>query len=573
MVARIGKYERVRKLGQGSMGEVYLAIDPTLDRPVAIKTILRDGSLGEESERRFEREAKALAALNHPNIVTIYDFGTDGGSRYLAMEYLEGDDLAAVIERREPGRADQLEALAQVCEALAAAHGRGLVHRDVKPGNIMVLRRGGRVLAKLMDFGIATLDRSDLTARDSWMGTVSYMAPEYLDTGKATASGDLFAAGVILYEILSGGRRPFEGETSTAVLTAILGRDPAPLDPAVLRQVPRALVEVMTRALAKDPAGRYPDGEAMAAAIRAAAADVPPGPVVPAPVPVPAPAPAPTTGGAVARDLVVGRGSGADCLSLRVALRQAAPGATIRVRPGTYREHLRVDREVTLKGEGGSDEVALTEGITVAPEGALTLSGFQVGRGDGPALLLEPGARFRGEDVRFEGAPAGGAELGPGSDGRFLRCRFHGNGGPGLVLLEGCRAELQDCELIRNQDAGLHACGGAQATLRGCRLVLNLGLGAGAVDGAELLLERCELGRNQEPGLALAQGAAARLQRCVVTGGQSLGLLARAGTSLALEACQVSGNAGGGLCLPRDLRAAALGPDNRIQDAILELPA
>lgn len=569
MAARIGKYDLVRKLGQGSMGEVFLAIDPTLDRAVAIKTVLQGGDLGDESELRFEREAKALAALNHPSIVTIYDFGCDAGTRYLAMEYLDGADLATVIDCGDPGQADQLEALAQACEALAAAHAQGLVHRDVKPGNIMVLRRGGRVLAKLMDFGIVAMERSDLTSRESWMGTVNYLAPEYLDTGKATAAGDLFAAGVILYEILSGGRKPFEGDSTTAVLASILRREPAPLDPAVLRAVPEALLEVLARSLAKDPAERFSDGDALATAIRQAAAGQRPAPA-PAAAQVGAPAPPPPPG--PARDLVVGRGGGADCLSLRVALRQASPGATLRVLPGTYREHLRVDQEVTLRGGGVPEEVQLPMGITVAPGGSLTLSGFLVGHPDGPALKLEPGSRVRGEDVHFEGAPAGGVELGPCSEASFLRCRFHGNGGPGLLALEGARVELDDCELTRNQDAGLHARGDARATLRGCRLVGNQGLGASAVDGAELVLDRCELARNQDPGTLLARGAAARLQRCVIHGGQSLGVLAPAGTILAMAACQVAGNARGGVALPQAARAAALGPDNRIEDPVLDLP-
>jgi predicted Ser/Thr protein kinase len=552
---RIGKYELVRKLGQGNMGEVYLATDPVLGRPVAIKTILRGHDLGAESALRFEREAKALAALNHPNIVTLYDYGTDGDTHYLVMEYLDGEDLATVIERREPGQADQFEVLAQACEALALAHDRTLVHRDVKPGNIMVLRRGGRVQAKLMDFGIAAVERSDLTGRDSWMGTVNYMAPEYLDSGKATPAGDLFAAGVILYEILSGGRKPFEGESATAVLSAILTREPEPLDPATMAEVPEAMLQVLARALAKDPARRFSDGDTMAAAIRQAAA-----------APRPAQAKA-----AAARDLVVGRGPGATCLSLRVALRQTGPGAVIRVLPGSYREHLRVDKDVTLQGEGSFGEVLLPEGITVAAGVTLTLSGLQVGRKDGPALRLERGARVRAEDAGFEEAPAGGAELEPGSEGSFRRCRFQGNGGAGLLVLEGARAELDDCALAGNRDAGLHACGRARVTLRACRLVANQGLGSSAVDGAELALDHCELAGNQDPGLLLARGAAGRLQHCAVTGGQSLGVLALAGTRLSLQACRIAGNAQGGLCLPQAARDEALGADNRIEDAILDL--
>ena len=131
--------------------------------------------------------------------------------------------------RQQPSLAELLELLAQACEGLAYAHERGIVHRDIKPANILVSRSGKRPVAKLMDFGVALVGHSDLTQQGNWMGTVNYMAPEYLDSGKAGPASDIFAMGVILYEILSGGRRPFTGETATSVLTAILRQPPAPL--------------------------------------------------------------------------------------------------------------------------------------------------------------------------------------------------------------------------------------------------------------------------------------------------------------------------------------------------------
>jgi serine/threonine protein kinase len=266
---KIGKFEILGLLGKGSMGEVYLGVDPVLGREVAIKTIARDNIFEEESGARFDREAKALAAMNHPNIVTLFDYGIDYGTTYLVMEYLKGDDLATLIEQRSLSQRELLEALAQACEGLAYAHDCGFVHQDLKPGNIRVVRWGNRIYAKLLDFGIATAACSNPAMEGSWVGTISYMAPEYLDSGQATPSSDLFAVGVIIYEILSGGRKPFTGDNPVEVLNAILKLPPTALEPHEAREVPAGLLDVVARALAKDPADRYPTATALASAIRA----------------------------------------------------------------------------------------------------------------------------------------------------------------------------------------------------------------------------------------------------------------------------------------------------------------
>jgi len=553
MRTKIGKFEILRLLGEGSMGEVYLGLDPGLGREVAIKTIHRDSVFGAESETQFDREAKALAAMNHPNIVTLFDYGTDEGTSYLVMEYLEGDDLATLIERRALSQRELLGALAQVCDGLAYAHDRGFVHRDLKPGNVRVVLLGNRIHAKLLDFGIAAAACADPTAQGSWVGTVSYMAPEYLGSGKATPSSDLFAVGIAIYEILSGGRKPFTADTPAGVINAILRLEPAALDPAEVRDAPGGFLEIVARALAKDPADRYPDAAALASAIRSGLS---------APSPGKAPAEAP------AKQIVVGRGPRANCLSLRVALRQAPPSATILVLPGVYKEPLVVDKEVTIQGEGDAEGILIPEGITVEG-GSLGLVNVTVGNSWGAALRLLPGAQVRAKDVCFQEAPAGGVELGPGTTGDFLRCRFNGNGAAGLLAMEGSRSTLEDCELAGNQLAGLHACGGAKVRLRACRIVANLAIGISAVDAADVALGECELGRNRGPGMLLDRGASGRLAQCFVTGGRSLGVQCRQGAALTLEGCLVEGNALGGLLLAREDLAQALGPDNRILDGVL----
>jgi len=268
MPEQIGKYRIVRTLGQGAMGEVYLAHHPAIGRDVAIKTILPSAAKGEEAEGRFRREAEAAGHLNHPNLVTVFDFDKDQGVLFLVMEYVKGDDLEDLLRDRALAPAQFLEVLAQVCDGLAHAHRNGIIHRDIKPANIRVVREGGELLAKVMDFGIARMGDSSLTSTGIVMGTVSYMAPEYIREGRATSQSDLFAVGVMLYEGLTG-RKPFPGETTTTILFKIVSDPPEPVSPEAIRGISPSIRGVLNRALAKDPAARFPSAEALARALRA----------------------------------------------------------------------------------------------------------------------------------------------------------------------------------------------------------------------------------------------------------------------------------------------------------------
>jgi serine/threonine-protein kinase len=269
MAAHLGKFELLRSLGQGAMGEVFLARDPAIGREVAVKTILASTTAGPEAKERFAREAQAAGTLSHPGIVTIHEFGEDQGVLYLAMEFVEGDDLRDLLASGGLSKAELLEILAQVSEALAYAHRKGVLHRDVKPSNIRVSREGGRLQAKLMDFGIARMAESTLTSTGLLMGTVAYMAPEYVKTGTADPRGDLFAVGVMLYEGLSG-QLPFAGDTTATILYRLVHEAPKPLPPSALAGASPALRGILDRILDKDPERRYPEGDALAAALRAA---------------------------------------------------------------------------------------------------------------------------------------------------------------------------------------------------------------------------------------------------------------------------------------------------------------
>jgi hypothetical protein len=543
---RIGRFEIQTFLAQGTRGEIYLGRDPNLGRQVVIKTIPPGSDFTGETHARFQREARAIAALDHPNILALYDFGLDDGVEYLAMEYLEGEDLGTLIAQRKLGRALLLESLAQACEGLAYAHDLGIVHRNVKPANVQVTLRAGQLQAKLSDFMGGLAPSAQQSFRD---GRLGYQAPEYLASGKATPSADLFAMGVILYEILSEGRQPFAGETPSAMLNAMLHSAPAPLD------LPEGLMTVAIQALDKDPEARFANGDDLAAAIRRA---------------LTASAAAPQASKAqAAPPIVVGRGAPATCLSLRVALRQAQPGATILVLPGSYKEAIVVTREVTIQGEGEAAEVVLGSGLTVGAGGTLTLINATVNNPQGVALRLLPGAGLEAKDCCFQDAPGGGAELGPGSGSSFLRCWFTGNACAGLLALGGSQTFLEDCEVSSNGDAGVHACGAANVHLRFSRLMGNAGMGVSAVDGASVSMDHCSLGRNQGPAVLLERGGTGQLSHCMLTGGLSLGIACRKDASVAMDDCQVEGNAVGGILVTPEAQPFKVAPGNRVLDPVI----
>ena len=252
---RFGRYEIVGKLGEGAMGVVHRARDTALGRVVALKMLTAD--LGEDDEivQRFRREAEAIGRLNHPHIVTVYDLGESEGHAFMAMELLEGDDLRTLIDRAgEIPLPDRVRILAQVAEGLAYAHSRGVVHRDVKPANIMVTTSGQ---VKLLDFGLARVaTRETITRRGVILGTPDYMSPEQA-MGKTPADprSDIFSAGAVFYELLTG-QKPFSGRTLHSVLFQIISEDPDPiltLNP----EVPARLAQVAHRMLQKDPEKRY----------------------------------------------------------------------------------------------------------------------------------------------------------------------------------------------------------------------------------------------------------------------------------------------------------------------------
>lgn len=268
MPDHLGRYQIIRELGKGAMGVVYEGLDPNIGRRVAIKTARRDvlesSAHASEMMERFLREARAAGALNHPNIITIYDAGEEEGVAYIAMEFLEGGDLRNLIEDRRNLTPEAAAAIgADICEALACAHDHGVVHRDIKPANVMMPRNAP---IKLADFGIAHMSDSTLTQEGALIGTPFYMSPEQFMGQKVDGRSDLFSVAVMLYELLTG-EKPFTGEALSTVMHHVIKTDPAP--PQELNfNVPEPLGRVILKSMSKRPADRYQDGRAMAVALR-----------------------------------------------------------------------------------------------------------------------------------------------------------------------------------------------------------------------------------------------------------------------------------------------------------------
>jgi len=264
--AKIGRYLIRQELGRGMMGVVYLADDPVLGRPVALKTIqlafMTVESERESFEKRFFGEARVAAGLSHPGIVVVHDVGRDpdSGMLYIALEYLRGSTLAEATASGAPlPWREALRITARLARALHHAHAAGVIHRDVKPANVMLLPSGD---VKVMDFGIAKVPQQELTAAGQFFGTPLYMSPEQARGEVVDGRSDLFALGAIAYRLLTG-RAAFGAETVTAILARVLSENPlAPS--AVTPGVPEPADYVVGRALAKSPADRYPDGETMA---------------------------------------------------------------------------------------------------------------------------------------------------------------------------------------------------------------------------------------------------------------------------------------------------------------------
>ena len=266
-MTQLGRYRILGELGRGAMGVVYRAEDPVLERPLAIKTIFisAEDADRKEYEARFTQEARAAGKLGHPGIVTIYDVGREGDLIYMAMELLEGTDLSMRAASQRFSIIEAVRIVEQVADALAFAHDRGVVHRDIKPPNIMLVGRG-RV--KIMDFGIARMRTSDLKTQTGMMlGTPRYMSPEQVAGRPVDQRSDIFSLGTVLYEMLTG-TKLFSGNDATEIMYNVSQLRPVPPS-RINRQVPAMLDLVVAKALEKDADERYQDAHQFGTDLRA----------------------------------------------------------------------------------------------------------------------------------------------------------------------------------------------------------------------------------------------------------------------------------------------------------------
>ena len=254
------RYQIIKSIGEGGMANVYLAYDTILDRNVAVKVLRGDLSNDEKFVRRFQREALAASSLSHPNIVEVYDVGEDNGEYYIVMEYIEGKHLKNLLKKRgKLTLSEAVDIMLQITDGMAAAHDSYIIHRDIKPQNIMILENG---LVKITDFGIAmAMNATQLTQTNSVMGSVHYLPPEQASGQGSTLQSDIYSMGIVMYELLTG-ELPFKGDNAVEIALKHL-KEPIPDIREKIPNVPNSIYNIIKRATAKNPKNRYNDAREM----------------------------------------------------------------------------------------------------------------------------------------------------------------------------------------------------------------------------------------------------------------------------------------------------------------------
>jgi hypothetical protein len=592
--AVIGRYEVRHELGAGAFGKVYRAYDPQLDRDVALK-LLKPEALGSPGAiERFRREARAAARMLHAHVVPVYDCGEHDGAGYVVSAFIEGRPLSQCIPERgmEPKAAVRL--VVQLLDALAYAHEHGVMHRDVKPANCLVDGKGHLYLT---DFGLAgslqaAPDR--LTRLGTVMGTPAYMAPEQAAgaTRQVGPHSDQYAAGVVLYELLTG-QAPFAGPVDV-ILFNVLNTEPN--KPSSLRPgLDQALESLCLKALAKRPDERFAGAAAFADRLRDWLAAK--GTAVRPPAPQPEAPPAPRR----RAEFIVCQQGGGTHATIGEAVRAAPAGSTILIRPGLYREALALDKAVTLQGDGPPENVTITSAeapcLSATAEAVargLTLRRTRSERGrDGYAVVVRRGGlRLEGCDVSSESL-ACVAIHGPDSNPTLRQCRIHHGSEGGVLIYQQGRGTLEGCEIFANQLAGVEINEEGDLTLRDCKVHDNQGdgvlvqqQGRGTVEGCEIhanrragvvvrdggdptvrhckvhdneggilvdergrgTVEGCEIHANRRAGVEVRDGGDPTVRRCR-SRDNHVGVRIRAGGRGAIEGCDLRGNNSGGVCV------------------------
>ncbi len=407
----IGRYEIVREIGRGAMGIVYEGRDLSLMRPVALKTLLLEpiaDELRETFEKRFYQEARAAASLQHPCIVVVYEIGIDTAAEafFMSLEFLRGRTLEDVIAEGPMPWRDALRIASRLADALSHAHENGIVHRDIKPGNVMILKKGE---PKIMDFGVAKLDSSKLTSQGDVLGSPGYMAPEQALEARVDARSDLFSLGTVLYEALTG-KRAFGTGTFSEILMRLAYEHPAPPS-RIVKEIPPAVDDIVAHALAKNPDERYVKADHMVEDIEDALFGRPlrhaphRGAPAPAPVSTPGMAPLKTPTASVPAEQVARAGA--------TTADAPAPAAGLPRGPLTLPVGKRVSLSLLSGPKEGAEHVLRHASLLIGREGgnsgaAIELAETQVSRMH--AMVEARGTRFVLRDLESKNGTFIGTE-------------------------------------------------------------------------------------------------------------------------------------------------------------------
>ena len=557
-----GRYQLLGILGEGGMARVFRAElqGPSgFRKKTALKVIRASVAAHNEKIRQaLINEARLGGLLKHPNIVDTYEFGDVDGQLYIAMELVDGIALDALIEKeRDPDNStclppqQALAVAAQMCSGLDHAHNiedndepARLVHRDLKPSNVIITRQG---LVKLMDFGIAKAASLTTSMTDPGMtkGTPAYMSPEQAAARPLDQRSDLFTMGSILYELVTG--RPFFGaDTVVALLLAVVHVEEALTEDVfgpVDAQVP-GLGSVIRKCMRKDRRLRYDSAWQLEAEIKRLQQQLPLG------------APLRTYIQSLSYEIIVSASGTGHVKTINAALRKARAGTRITVRPGRYKETLRIDKAVEIVGDGPRKQIIVgcLDDDCIALEApkatvrGLTLRARPGKKGIGGAVVRVSQGSLLLEDCDIKSyAQAGVIVEGAAASPTIRRCRIHDCAGPGLAIRKSAQATVEQCDFSSNHGPGLFVGGGANPVVRRCRMHQGRTIGLTIDGGSKGIFEDCDIASNGVHGVRISGNSQPSLRRCLVHHSRSVGVLVEDHAEVGIELCDIFGNARAGV--------------------------